>query len=62
MIDQTAVGREPDPDPDDPSDMPERRREGPIAEQGTNREPPPKDEPPSWTGDDQGTTDEPAKD
>lgn len=61
MIDQTAVGRE--PDPDDPSDMPERRRKGPIAEQGTNREPPPKEEPPSWTGGDGGgTTDEPAKD
>ena len=53
-------GRE--PDPDDPSDMPERRREGPIAEQGTNREPPPND-PPSWTDDGEGvTTDEPAKD
>ena len=53
-------GRE--PDPDDPSDMPERRREGPIAEQGTNRESPPND-PPSWTDDGEGaTTDEPAKD
>ena len=42
--------------------MPERRREGPIAEQGTNREPPPND-PPSWTDDGEGvTTDEPAKD
>ena len=55
---------DPRPDPDDPSDQPERRREGPIAEQGTNREPPPHD-PPSWTGDEDGagaTTDEPAQD
>lgn len=60
MTDQTT-GRE--PDPDDPSDQPEREREGPIAEQGTNREPPPKEPPPSWTGEDGGgTTDEPAKD
>jgi hypothetical protein len=47
---------------DTPADGPERRRPGPIAEQTTDREPPP-NEVPSWTGDpDQGTTDEPAKD
>lgn len=51
-------------DRDTPADRPERERDGPIAEQGTDREPPPKPAPPSWTdrGEPRPTTDEPAKD